>query len=198
MVVNSPPIMKPAITIRCPDCLRPTEFMFASCVQIPTKDTGHFKKSKNFSVIDKVWVNSRYTNIALFYHGLTDSLENIRDLPDGYNIEMWRQKYWFANIPESLKNTGSYRCANCAVQKKHEVSWPEEAFFQIEYKGKVLWAYDRETALKLLSYIESKERIKNPSGGISQDWFLRKIPGHFQSAKARNEITKKLKKNLQS
>jgi len=107
--------------------------------------------------------------------------------------------------PKELKNTGSIRCSCCLIQRKHSLNWPSDAYFQITYKGKVLWAFDRKYTLKLLSYIESKERKKRIVGYsgqpwntvYSQDWFLRHIPEHFQSAKARPEIVKKLKSILE-
>ena len=82
---------------------------------------------------------------------------------------------------------------------KHKLDWPEEAYFQVSYKGKVLWAYDRKTASKLLNYIKSddrRKRIELQPSYIVQDAFLRKIPEHFQTAKARKAIAKKLEKIL--
>jgi len=110
------------------------------------------------------------------------------------------------HLAKGVREYGGNTMFQLFDSKKHNLKWPEEAYFQINYKGQVLWAFDRKYALKLLSYIESKERKKRIVGYsgkpwntiISQDWFLRHIPEHFQTAKARPEIVKKLKSILGS
>jgi len=206
MSTYMPPIMAPFATIRCPSCSGAAKFAFATYQIFQKKDYSYFSKSKNFEVFKGQHSHGSYYQAALYYPGLGNSLENVTDLPDGYEANMWRHPYWYVTLPKELENTGAIRCSSCLIQKKHNLKWPEEAYFQINYKGQVLWAFDRKYALKLLSYIESKERKKRIVGYsgkpwnaiISQDWFLRHIPEHFQTAKARPEIVKKLKSILGS
>lgn len=197
--------MTPEVTIRCPKCKSPSHFSFVSLVKIKTKDAPYFAQSKNFKLFKGQQSSGSYYSAALYFHGIGNSLDNINDLPHGYHSEMWRHKNWYVSLPDELKNKGSYRCIKCPASKKHEISWPQDAYFQVNYQEQTLWAYDRKTAVKLLDYIESHDRQKcvigysgdNPHNLIvSQDWFLRKIPGHFQTAKARSEISKKLRKIL--
>lgn len=188
--------MNPPIVIKCPDCKLPVDFYFAAFKSVPNKDIEYFKNSKNFTVVEKLPGHGGYYNVAFFYHGLRDNLQNISDLPEGYWPEMWNRNYWFSCRVKGFENSGSYRCAECATQRKYNLSWPNDAYYQINYRGNVLWAYDRHTAVRLFDYIRSHTRLKSPENSIVQDWFLRKIPEHFQSAKARDEITKKLGKLL--
>ena len=193
--------MAPFATIRCPSCDGEAKFSFATYQIISQADRVYFKKSKDFEVFRGQHSHGSYYHAALYYPGLGNSLENITDLPEQYDASMWRHPYWYVTLPDEIKNMGSIRCSACLIQKKHKLNWPDDAFFQVTYKGKVLWAFDRKYALKLLTYIESKERKKRVIGYsgkpwntfISQDWFLRHIPEHFQTAKARPEIVKKLK-----
>ena len=204
MSFYAPPIMTPFATIHCPSCNGAAKFAFATYKIIEKKDVKYFKKSKNFELFKGQHSHGSFYTAALYYHGLGNSLENINDLPDGYETKMWRLPCWHHTLPKELKNTGSIRCTNCLLQTKHLLNWPSDAYFQITYKGKVLWAFDRKYTLKLLSYLESKERKKTIVGYsgkpwntiVSQDWFLRHIPEHFQTAKARPEIVKKLRSIL--
>lgn len=200
----APAIMTPFATIVCPKCEGAAKFSFATYQIIHKSDQDYFIKSKNFDVFRGQHSHGSYYTAALYYPGLGNSLENIQDLPSGYEADMWRHPYWYVTLPKKLNDTGTIRCTKCLVQTKHNLKWPQDAYFQIEYKGQALWAYDRKYALKLLSYIESTERKKRIEGHsgptwnkiISQDWFLRHIPEHFQTAKARPAIVKKLKKRL--
>ena len=200
-----PPVMAPFATIRCPSCSGAAKFSFATYQIFKKNDDEYFRKSRDFEIFKGQHSHGSYYHAALFYPGLGNSLENINDLPEDYEANMWRHPYWYVTLPKELKNTGSIRCSCCLIQRKHSLNWPSDAYFQITYKGKVLWAFDRKYTLKLLSYIESKERKKRIVGCsgqpwntvYSQDWFLRHIPEHFQSAKARPEIVKKLKSILE-
>ena len=199
-----PPVMAPFATIKCPECKGAANFAFATYQIFQKENQKYFEQSKNFEVFKGQHSHGSYYRAALYYPGLRNSLENIKDLPDGYERSMWKHTHWHVTLPKELSNTGAIRCTECLVQKKHKLIWPDDTYFQIEYKGQVLWAFDRKYALKLLAYIESDERKKriigysgNPWNKIySQDWFLRHIPEHFQTAKARPEIVKKLRELL--
>ena len=200
----SPPVMLPEVTIHCPRCEGPVPFAFATYHKIERIDLNYFEKSKNFEVVSGGKFGWYFIG-ALYFHGLSVSLDNIKDLPKKYTTEMWLNTSGFVSHVEKEKDIGAYRCGKCSAQKRHKLKWPDDAYFKLSYKGKTLWAYDRSFALKLLEYIESNDRKKRavcvPQGNSKnefcvQDWFLRKIPEHFQTAKARPEISKKLRKVL--
>jgi len=199
-----PPIMAPFATIKCPSCGGAAKFAFATYQIIDKENLDYFSKSKDFEIFRGQHSHGSYYRAALYYPGIGNSLENVKDLPEGYEASMWRHPYWYVTLPKELENTGSIRCSSCLIQKKHKLQWPDDAYFQVSYKGKTLWAFDRKYTLRLLSYIESKERKKRIVGYsgkpwntiVSQDWFLRHIPEHFQTAKARPEIVRKLKSIL--
>jgi len=201
-----PSMMAPFATIKCPSCNGAAEFSHVTYKTITNNELEYFRKSKNFKVFQGQHSHGSYYKAALYYPGLGNSLENIKDLPEGYHAAMWQHRYSSVGLPEKLKGLGSIRCSDCLIQKAHKLEWPKDAYFQITYKGKTLWAFDRKYTLKLLSYIESKERQKRIVGHsgkewnkiYSQDWFLRHIPEHFQTAKARTEIVRKLKAILET
>ena len=81
-------------------------------------------------------------------------------------------------------------CAKCGLNCKHELDWPGDAFFQIEYRNNILWAFDRDTAIVLLKYIASEDRDRHRYG--HRMLFLMKVPSMFLSKKARETVVKKL------
>ena len=188
------------VTIRCSKCALLAEFEFANVLQIKRKlDILYFEKSKHFDVINREgWSKYKLYHHAVHYPSISPRLENIIDLPINCKADKWQQGASYPNII-SKHFAGTIRCNNCKSISKHQLKWPDEAFFQIMYKGKNLWAYDRKTAVKLLNYIKSidrRKRLIHNSSYIIQDSFLRKIPEHFQTSKARGEIVKKLEKLL--
>ena len=196
-MANLSRIASPEIVIRCPVCSGPANFSFATFAIIKKGDLQYFEHSKNFDVIRGQHSHGSYFNAALYYYGLADALFNITDLPDGYSSPMWesrwpRGEFW---------NRGAIHCTACFIRKKHELNWPADAYFQVEYRGKALWAYDRAHALKLLSYLESDERKKAVEYYVGEPWntfkkehwMLANLPTHFQTAKARPAIVKKLR-----
>ena len=188
------------VTVRCPTCALIAEFEFANIIQITRKSNiSYFENSKHFDVIDREgWSKYKLYYHAVHYPSISPRLENIKDLPENCGTDNWQKRASYPNIIHH-KHYGTIQCNTCKSASKHQLEWPEEAFFQIGYKGKTLWAYDRETAIKLLGYIQSKDRRKRielSPDYVVQDAFLRKIPEHFQTAKARDIIVKKLKKVL--
>jgi len=193
------------IIIRCPDCRSAAVCESANFIGISSADVGSMRLVKNIHVVEtKGWTTHRPYYHAVHYPSIAPALENIKDLPEKYAAGKWDQGFNVArqsNLPECV-----VRCVECGFLKTHNLNWPEEAFFKVEYRGQILWAYDRAMALKILSYIESddrKKRIisKNAKGEddynyIVQDYVLRKLPEHFQTTKARPEVSKKLRKIL--
>ena len=194
------------VTIRCPDCARNNKksearFIFSRVHKIQNKDLDYFQRSKSFEVRRFQDSCGGYWKGAVHYPGIGTALEAATDLPEGYAPHHWKHRQGLLYFGY-LKDTGVVHCRTCHRRKKHRLNWPEEAYFQVEYKGQTLWAYDREYALKLLHYIDGtgrKKRLTGPNGEQDyhvQDFFLRKIPTHFQTAKARPIVVKKLRRVL--
>lgn len=190
------------LAVACEVCAQSASFEFANILKIRVKsDIPYFEKSKHFDILDrKGWGRYKVYYHAIHYPGISPALENIEDLPENCQPEEWNQGSFYPNIIHNV-HFGVLRCDHCKNVLKHKLDWPKDAYFQIEYKGESLWAYDRKFAIKLINYIKSKDRKKRIDAQSSyavQDSFLRKIPEHFQTAKARDEIVKKLEKKLRA
>ena len=183
--------MPHVLAVACPNCRKEAKFEFAEGRWIKTnEDLAYFRRSRDFEV-SRVWCNG-WKNIAVYHHGLdVRSLDAIEDLPEGYSPQMWRHSKY---LSRSLRgDQGVIRCMSCGYLRKHVLDWPENAYFQIEHRGDVLWAFDRETAVVLRDYIASNMRSRR---GQRYSGFLRKVPKQFLSAKARPVLGKKLTARL--
>lgn len=181
------------VAIQCPDCAREALFAFFECVEIRfKKDIEYFKQSPLFEY-RKVIYDGVGVNLACYYHRLSqNSLPDITDLPDGYSMADWEHGFRYRMYGF---NDGTIVCHDCGHRKKHVLSWPGEAYFQIEYKQKMLWAYDRDSTVELLDYICSKNRDR---ARYKYRSFLLHLPAHFQAQNARAHIIKYLSAKLLS
>ncbi len=99
----------------------------------------------------------------------------------------------------SLDNEGVLVCKTCPSAQRYKLNWPEDAYFQITYKGQKLWAYNRAFAVSLLAYLESETRKKtmvSDGGARATRPFLNSVPTLFQTAKARPIVVRALKQKL--
>jgi hypothetical protein len=92
------------------------------------------------------------------------------------------------------RHEGYLSCLSCGLTKHHEINWPIDAYFKIEVKGNVLWAWDREHVVAIRNYIESKDRVRKPSKYLAS---LYHIPAVFKLAKNREACVKSLNDLLQ-
>lgn len=190
--------MPPMLSIQCPECSHEAVFEFSEWVNIRRrKDLDYFQKSKLFELRKISDHDGHGVNRAYYYHNLTHhGLPDILDLPDGYTIEDWQHSdymYRPYNFDTGRVDAGSVVCAGCGLRKKHTLSWPREAYFQIEYKRRILWAFDRVSTVELLDFIRSKDRDRSKYKYRS---FLLKIPPQFLVKNARNTVTKRLSARL--
>lgn len=56
------------------------------------------------------------------------------------------------------RHTGIVKCTRCHLVAIHLVRWPDDAFYQWEIRGVTLWAWSREHAHVLLTYLAGSER----------------------------------------
>ncbi|WP_417496214.1 hypothetical protein [Maricaulis sp.] len=87
---------------------------------------------------------------------------------------------------------GRLSCLGCGLNRTHEVDWPREAFYQLEYRGDTLWAFDRAMMVDLLAWLRAgadREKIRQASPHAS--WLLR-VPKAFLASKAREALVGKI------
>jgi len=193
------------LDINCPDCGTLAAFAFAPATRVLTNaDKAYFDASPDFKVVEWRSRSAQFYRVALHFPGVSNALANMKDLPDAYSPASWkpvRYRYIGRNkaVFDSYDDWGVLRCSACPSVRRHVVSWPEEAHFQIIYKGESLWAYNRSFALDLLAYLESGARMKtmvSTTGRRATNPFLNAVPALFQTSKARPVVVKALKRKL--
>lgn len=181
------------VDVRCPGCDARAAFEFAEVVRIRlAKDVAYFQRSEAFEYrLFQDSAGSRWHG-AIFYHGLSGHTSGtIRDLPDGYRPEDWDHgEYLYRSHDLDI---GAVACGACGYRKRHTLRWPEEAYFQVEYRGKILWAFNGESAAELLNYVRSEHRKRE---GYKWEAFLRHVPSNFLRKGARETVSKKLQRLL--
>ena len=91
---------------------------------------------------------------------------------------------------------GRMRCTGCGHTAKHTLDWPAQAWFQIEYKGEILWAKDAAMLAEIRRFIAAGAE-RNALGKTSEWWrYLLRIPSVFLSAQAREPMLRKIDKRL--
>lgn len=177
------------LAIRCPNCSGHARFSFAEARTIERReDLPVFQTSSDFECI-YIYDGGTFCNAAAFYPGLTrTSLPPDETLPERYHLG--RSDKWGSCFALNSRPQGTLVCLGCDLRRKHSLDWPVDAYFQIEHKGSVLWAYDRGTATELLEFINSDGR---EAAKFEHGRFLRRIPTLFLQASNRSAVTKKLK-----
>ncbi len=180
------------VSVRCPNCEGHAQFEYASYVGIKErKDIGYFEASDHFTYVTSTDSYNAMKHLAVYYHGLNgNTLHTISDLPDGYETEHWTYTTtWGAGRMYRYLDHGVLACPACHLRRKHVLKWPDDAWFQVTYRGQTLWAFDRDSATSLLAFVSATDRkLKH----FSHNKFLLKVPAHFLSAKARGPVVKKL------
>lgn len=185
--------MPEKLALRCPKCAKQAMFSFALVLPIQRKDIGYFKTSSHFDYTRTRDTMGREFNAALFYKGLScRDIETIDDLPENYSA----QNFLSTNALDgtSRGETGVVYCSACLLHQRHKLNWPEEAYFQVEYKRQILWAFDQTSAKELLRFITADDRDFKK---FQYRHFLMKVPSHFLKRKARETVTRKLEKLLE-
>lgn len=185
--------MPHCIAVNCPRCNGLAEFEFAEISRIKLrKDIQFFQTSKTFEYRKFSDGCGHTWHGAIFFSGLHGAPENVfHDLPEGYHSQQWSHSKYWRGSPGG--GAGSIRCGSCGYLAKHVLQWPSDAYFQVLYRGHLLWAFDRENAKALRSFLLSKSRDIYAYG---YSRFMLHIPTVFKTAKARPHVTKALTKLL--
>ena len=136
------------VSVECPNCRSEAFFALAKMVRIRKREIPFFNNSKLFEyVIDKQHIYG-YPHWAVRFHGLVVSRAiTVDDIPEGYDPNLWNPTDYAAGRRHKL---GTIVCPNCHLRRKHELDWPNDAYFQTELKGHRLWAYDRASLVELI------------------------------------------------
>ena len=177
------------IAVICPHCGKEAEFEFAVSNLIRRREhVDWFKAHDAFTYVKaQSGGGGGYQHHAVFYPGLMPGrLSAIDDWPDGYGPEMWTPREpW---VYYARARAGSVVCRACGHQSKTTLDWPNDAWFQILYRNQILWAFNRDMAVELLSYIADTNRTRE---GRKYRSFLMKVPSQFLTAKARDTVVKR-------
>lgn len=175
----------PVLAVTCPKCGGEARFEFAVYRQVVSAHRPWFRRSNEFELLNVHGQGgAEHPVMAVYYPGLRGrALHTIRDFPAGMSPQQ------FGHSPyDRLRingSAGTLSCLSCDIRRKHRLTWPNDAWFQVVYRGRVLWAFDRDMAIRLVAYIEGKLRPHPDSQ-------LLRVPSHFRTAKARVEVTKRL------
>lgn len=91
-----------------------------------------------------------------------------------------------------LSWAGRLSCLACGVNRTHEVDWPREAFYQVEYRDETLWAFDRTMMVDILAYLTAgadRDAVRRDSPYATR---LMRLPKVFLTAKAREALAGKI------
>lgn len=175
------------LDIKCPDCQHKASFEFAKLAHIQLKkDVGYFQQDPAFEYQRFQDSCGGYWNAALYYPNLSGNLEQIQDLPENYGESVWRTRY-------SSITKGGVICESCGYRQKHELNWPNDAYYVVMYRQQPLWAFHREAASDLYHYLNENLRDHKK---YRSSFFLLHIPTIFKQKKARAHVTKQLLKLL--
>lgn len=183
--------MPHTLDVRCPSCGKPVCFEFAQVVQIrEKKDIPFFQESNQFDYLLCKDSCGHHWHAAIYYAGLHGrTVDAIRELPEGYKRSDWAHSEYLYR--RSGSDSGSISCLSCGVHRRHDLQWSHDAFFQIEFKGELLWAFNLESAIELRNYIASSSRDRTQYKWQS---FLMKVPKKFLLQNARNTVSRRLGK----
>lgn len=181
------------VDIKCPSCGKYCVFEFAEVVRIELKqDVPFFEQSDVFEYSMFSDSCGHKWHGAIYFSNLHGGSTNaITNLPLGYTPQDWdHSKYLTRSKGTDL---GAYTCSYCHSRKPYTLQWPHDAYFSINYKSEVLWAFNRESAIELRDYIASNERKIEKFKWAK---FLLHVPTVFKKHNARDNIVKQINNML--
>lgn len=182
--------MPDKINITCPSCRGRAIFRFAHILRLDRK--------ADVSLFEKDYFEFRYFNERhakkwpgiLFFPKQLSGRNWQKKLPEKYQKQR--------TIPHMAKNActdgtslGLVSCHKCFSESKHTLDWPNDAYYAIEHKGNLLWAYDKEMMIEIKDYIQTTVR-----GNLFaiESIIIRHLPTVFKLVRNRDAIVKKINK----
>ena len=92
---------------------------------------------------------------------------------------------------------GVVRCPECHLVAPRPLCWPDDAFFQWQIRGTLLWAWNADHARVLLDYIGSE--LRDPwryRGGYGRG--LQKLPSRVLAARNRDVGVRRITETLRA
>ncbi len=93
------------------------------------------------------------------------------------------------------KRTGYVSCLSCGLTKVKTIQWPQDAYYKINVRGNVLWAWNEEHAKDIRDYLNSTSRVRRNFTYVAS---LYHIPEIFKLAKNRKKCVLGLNKIIGS
>ena len=86
---------------------------------------------------------------------------------------------------------GVVECQTCQAPFVHLLNWPQDAWWQWSVRGRLLWAWDRDHARRIVEYVRATDR---PRRGVYGD--IANLPAYFLAAKQRDTVIKLIERTL--
>ncbi len=177
--------LPPKLSIICPSCEKEAFFQFALVQHIQGRKFQEYYK--NHPAFETMYLYDAYAYVhkfcAILYPTFHLDFEQIlSDIPE-------QHKNFSQRTPYLNKSYGAVTCIHCLIKRKHQLLWPEEAYYCIEYKGHVLWAPNLSIFQSIHDYIASKDRDRHKYGHYHS---LLHLPQHFLTQNARTTVIKKI------
>jgi hypothetical protein len=86
---------------------------------------------------------------------------------------------------------GIVNCPSCGLRRRHLLRWPQDAAYQVDVRGEVLWAWSRAHLIAIRDYVALDHRIEKRDGVP-----IGKLPSHFLLAKNRAAVVKEIDRRL--
>lgn len=90
-----------------------------------------------------------------------------------------------------LLHRGVVECGCGRPPWVHTLAWPDDAWWQWSIRGRLLWAWDRGHAERILAYVGATDRPPRPTSGE-----LGGLPSHFLAAKLRPTVVRAIQRSL--
>lgn len=177
------------LDVRCPNCFNKAYFEFSEMVRIrEKKDVPFFQQSDQFEHrVMKDGCGHKW-HAAIFHAGLHGRITgSIRELPSGYFPEDWSHSVYLRGNTGS--DLGSVHCGFCHFRAEHKLQWPKDAYYQIDYKDEILWAFHEESARELRDFISATHRDRSVFKWRN---FLMHVPAIFLRHLARKTVVRRL------
>lgn len=89
---------------------------------------------------------------------------------------------------------GKIICVDCGYAKNDSINWPNDAYYQLEYRGLLIWAWNRQYLRVLEYWVSSKFRKEDELPRYV--YFLACLPRGIVLAKNRPGILREIRKML--
>lgn len=177
------------VEVVCPLCDGCATFTYAHVLQIEKKD-AHLFENEQFEI--KLF-NQRFVHKwpgVLFFPPLFGAVSWREKLPEKYQgASTWEHRANSAFTDGT--DLGLICCHQCMAKQKHQLEWPQDAFYSIEFKGHLLWAFNKVMMQQIRDYIQAKDR---DAVFASEPIVIRHLPTVFKLAKNREGLVKKINK----